>query len=182
MENNCRMGLVMKKNLVCQGVFLGWLLALTLFKWVTGRWSFGLPVLWWWLGAVIGYVFVFLDIWLYEVLTNFRQAMRWRLRNVLAEMMEFENKDGMVMRSALFVAVWLVLGVWTVTSVANMFSRGLVMGIGTHLLVDLLLEIRERGMNIDWWFRQIKRKIDESEKKWFLGIAGLLYLLLAINL
>lgn len=180
--NDCRMVLMEKKMLNQQGMFFGWLVVMTLVKFLVGRWTMGVPLLWWILGAVIGYVFVFLDVWLYEVINNFKVAWSWRLSDLLKLIREVEEKETLVMRSALFIVVWLVLGLLTVTSVANQFSRGFVWGIGTHLMIDLVSDYMKKGVAIDWWFRQIKRQLADEEKKWFLGMVGLLYLLLAVNL
>lgn len=172
----------MKKLLTHQGVFLVWLVILTLIKWLTNRWSFGLPMLYWWLGAVLGYVFVYLDVWFFELLNNFANAWRWNIKQLLSLVKHVEERDDLVMRSALFVMAWLILGFWTMTSVSNMFSRGLIFGLGTHLAIDIFWDVKQKGLQIDWWFRQIKRRIEDDEKKWFLVLAGLFYLWIAVNL
>ena len=38
-------------------------------------------------------------------------------------------------RSVLFVVVWVILTILTMTSVANTFSRGFMLGLGTHLVL-----------------------------------------------
>jgi hypothetical protein len=93
----------------------------------------------------------------------------------------YEQKE-LVMRSAMFLVVWVVLAFFTATSVTNFFARGFVLGIGTHLVFDLIYDYKTDKERLDLWFWQIKRTLEPEEKRWFVLIMGGIYLLLAFNL
>jgi len=85
--------------------------------------------------------------------------------------------------SALFQVVWLVLAVFAITSTSALFGKGVVMGLGLHLLLN---EWRDYIASPDrlrqWLFWQIKREVPAKEAKIFLwvmtGAVALLTLLL----
>jgi len=108
-----------------------------------------------------------------------RKNIPERIRLLLAE--RYDQKE-LVMRSAMFIVVWIVLAFFTATSVANFFARGFVLGIGTHLMFDLIYDFTHDKERLDIWFWQIKRTLEPEEKFWFVVIAGVVYILLAFNL
>ena len=55
-----------KKVIWHQVVLFSLMLLLTGWRLITGDWVVGVGVLWWWLGGVIGFVFVFFD-WLIQL-------------------------------------------------------------------------------------------------------------------
>jgi len=175
-----------------QMVLFGVLGVLVLWSVINKSFVFNISLLWWLLGAMIGFLFVFLDrivygffsesngtlsLWIKELFNQKNIPERARL--LLAE--RYDQKE-LVMRSAMFVVVWVVLAFFTATSVANFFARGFVLGIGTHLMFDLIYDFSKDKERLDQWFWQIKRTLELEEKFWFVAIAGVVYILLAFNL
>ena len=80
-------------------------------------------------------------------------------------------------RSALFQVVWVVLAVFTVTSVPNWFGKALVMGLGLRILVDeWRLWFKDKDKLKKQLFWQIKREISIDELKWYMYVMTGIYL------
>lgn len=183
----------MKNSLLWHEICLfGVSIFLVFWKLILYRAAFGLPLLYWMLGMVIGFLFVFLDRVIYSLITHTEDPLSKRFKEMLIEkkyvlaietvLNEKQEQRELVMRSFLFVAVWFVLGFLTMTSSINYFARGLILGIGTHLVFDLITDYVWNKDRFNLWFWQIKRKVGDDEKKWFVGLTALLYLLLANSL
>lgn len=153
---------------------------------------FNLSLLWWLLGGMIGFLFVFLDRFFYQAISNSDETLGIRIKDIFAQknflggmaqlLSEQFNQKEMVMRSFLFLIVWFVLAIFTMTSVVNFFARGLVLGIGTHLMFDLVYDFVKDKERLDLWFWQIKRTLEPEEKFGFVVVSGIVYLFLAFNL
>lgn len=153
---------------------------------LSGTWTIGIDILYWWLGGVIGFLFVFCDRLIYELVTNPGRTMNTKIKQLFGEgrlvrgmvaiLGEREREDRLMMRSVLFLAIWVVLAFWVVSSVSSMFARGLVMGLGTHLVFDLLWEYSKNKEGINDWFWQIKRVVNENEKRMVVLTASMVYL------
>jgi len=181
-----------KKLVWHQVVLFSLMLLLTGWRLMTGRWLVSIGVLWWWLGGVLGFVFVFFD-WLIQLaVMEPARVFDVKLRKVFKKenvktglafaLGEREKKLKLVMRSALFLLVWLVMGVFTLSSVASAFSRGFMLGLGTHLMFDLLWDYFKAPKKLNNWFWMIKRDLEEEEKRWFVVIVLVLYLLIVKGL
>lgn len=136
-------------------IFLG----LTLLRVLKGQVGFDLNLIWWWLGGMLGFLFVFCDRLVYALVSN------------------REKQKHLVMRSALFMAIWAVLAIFTATSVGTGFPRGFVLGLGTHLVFDLWWDYRFGRRDIELWFWQVKN-VTKAEIDWFFRGAVLFYLLI----
>lgn len=165
---------------------------LVLLKVIDKTFIFNLGFLWWLLGAMVGFLFVFLDRFFYSFLSKPDVGLSLRLKEsfgqrdfargvklLLAE--QYEQKE-LVMRSGFFVIVWSVLAFFTVTSVINMFGRGLILGIGTHIIFDLIYDFRNDPERLDVWFWHVKRTLEPKEKLWFVVGFGVVYMLIAMGL
>ena len=137
-------------------IFLG----LTLLRVLKGQVSFDLNLIWWWLGGVIGFLFVFADRLVYAFKSHTGETFSLKLK--------------LMMRSVLFVVVWVILTILTMTSVANTFSRGFMLGLGTHLVFDLGWDYFFSRKDINSWFWQIKN-VTELEKNVFVWGAFVFY-------
>lgn len=126
---------------------------LTVMRLLTGSVTLNVPLLWWWLGGVIGFLFVFADRFVYA----------------------FMGK--LMMRSVLFLVVWAVLTILTLTSIANTFSRGFMLGLGTHLVFDLGWDYFTDKRNVDDWFWQVKN-VSLREKNIFVWLVFGFYLVI----
>jgi hypothetical protein len=175
-----------------QLVLFGVLGVLILWSVFTKSFVFNLGLLWWLLGAMVGFLFVFLDRFFYSILSNPDETLSLRLKELFGQrnyaegvkllLAERYDQKELVMRSFMFLVVWIVLAFFTMTSVVNYFARGFMLGIGTHLIFDLVYDFIYEKERLDQWFWQIKRTLEPEEKFWFVVIVGVLYVLLAFNL
>jgi len=159
---------------------------------ISGSFVFNLSLLWWLLGAIVGFLFVFLDRFFYSILSNPKDTLSIRIRELFGQknfvggvtqlLAEQYDQKELIMRSFLFFIVWVVLAFFTMTSVVNFFARGLMLGIGTHLMFDLVYDFIWDKERLDLWFWQIKRTLEPEEKFWFVIFAGVIFLFLAFNL
>lgn len=169
-----------------QVVLFGVLLSLTAWRFFSGEVRPDVNLLWWWLGSVVGFLFVFCDRFVYALISNSDEVGSLKIKDLFAKgklvegvavvFSEREKPKHLVMRSILFVFVWMVLSVFTATSVASLFSRGLLLGLGTHLIFDLLWDYW-RKQDMSTWFWQIK-KITPQETTWFVRGSLVFYLLI----
>lgn len=175
-----------------QAVLFGVLGVLVLWSLIGGKFVFSISLLWWLLGSVLGFMFVFCDRIIYSIVSNPERTLSVKLKELLVQNKiiegaklllaeKYEQKE-LVMRNFLFLVVWIVLAFFTVTSVTNSFGRGLVLGIGIHLIFDLIWDFAFDKERMDQWFWQIKRTLEPEEKKLFVFIVSVLFVLVAINL
>lgn len=163
------------------------LLGLTLLRVLLGQTRIDLNLIWWWLGGVVGFLFVFSDRLVYALVSNRQEVLSIKIKELFGKgkliaglAMAFEEREKqkhLVMRSALFVAIWAVLAIFTATSVGAGFARGLVLGLGTHLVFDLWWDYRTGSRDIELWFWQVKN-VTKAEIDWFFRGAVLFYLLI----
>lgn len=146
-------------------ILFGVLLLITGFRLLTGQMGFNLGIVYWWLGAMIGFIFVYLDR-LIDILVNRPEEIK-KIKfdlSFVASLLEEKNMpEKSIMRSVLFLLVWLVMGIFAFFSVGGEFGRGFMMGLGIHLTTDLLRDFLGKGRDVSFWFWQIKRKIEPQE-------------------
>lgn len=140
-----------------------------------GRWSLGVDILWWWLGGVVGFLFVFLDRMVYAFWQKPDETLSIKMKDLFAQgkilrglalsLQERREQKNLMMRSIVFLFAWVVLGLFAVTSVVSPFGRGFMLGLGLHLAFDLMWDYVSRDRNVGMWFWQIKREFSETEKK-----------------
>jgi len=167
----------MKKLFWHQVVLFGVLALLTLGRYLTGAVGFNMSLLWWWLGGIVGFLFVFADRLVYAFMSHPEEALSLRLKELFGKgkiinglalaLAEREKQDKLIMRSALFLVVWAILTVLTLTSIANTFSRGFMLGLGTHLVFALGWDYFFARKDINLWFWQI-RNVTLIEKNVFV--------------
>lgn len=167
----------MKKLFWHQVVLFGVLALLTLRRYLTGAVGFNILLLWWWLGGIVGFLFVFADRLVDAFMSHPEETLSLRLAELFGKgkivnglagaLAEREKQDKLMMRSVLFVVVWAILTILTMTSVANTFSRGFMLGLGTHLVFDLGWDYFFARKDINLWFWQI-RNVTEIEKNVFV--------------
>jgi len=160
-------------QVVLFSIFLG----LTLLRFLKGQVSFDLNLIWWWLGGVLGFLFVFCDRLIYALVSNREEVLSVKIKELFGKgkltaglAMAFSERDKqkhLVMRSALFVVIWAVLAIFTATSVGAAFARGLVLGLGTHLMFDLWWDFRGGGREVESWFWQV-RNVTKREVRGFV--------------
>lgn len=188
--NDFRM--VKNKLVLHQIVLFGFLGILVLWSVIRGSFVFNLDLLWWLLGAVLGFLFVFGDRVVYLLVSNPNEALSIKIKDLLKQnkigegtellLKERYDQKELVMRSFLFLIVWIAMAFFAMTSVVNAFARGLILGIGMHIEFDLVYDYLFDKERLDLWFWQIKRTLEPEEKFWFVVITGFAFILLAFNL
>jgi RsiW-degrading membrane proteinase PrsW (M82 family) len=93
------------------------------------------------------------------------------LRTLILERGQQEN---LMMRSVLFVVIWLVLAFWTMVGVTAPLPRGFMLGMGMHFIFDLLWDYRLKRGDLSFWFWQIKREVSLEEQRWFVIVVTFL--------
>lgn len=146
-------------------ILLGVLLLITGFRLLIGRWGFELTVIYWWLGAILGFMFVYLDRVVDILSKNKEEIKQYRFDiKFFAELLNEKNvSDKSIIRSFLFLVVWLVMGVFAFFSVGGEFGRGFMFGLGLHLVIDLTRDYLGKGRDVNLWFWQIKRTMEKDE-------------------
>ena len=175
-----------------QLVLFGVIGILVLWRVLNKSFFFDLNLLWWLLGAMVGFLFVFLDRFVYSVISKPEETLSLRIKELFGQrnfvegvrllLAERYDQKELVMRSAMFVVVWIVLAFLTMTSVLNFFARGFVLGIGIHLVFDLIYDFVKDKERLDLWFWQIKRTLEPEEKFWFVLIVSVVSSFIAISL
>lgn len=154
---------------------------LTLMRFLTGAVGLNVSLSWWWIGGIVGFLFIFTDRLVYAFMSHPEEALSIKLKELFAKgkiinglalaLTEREKQGKLVMRSVLFVVVWVVLTLLTLTSIANTFSRGFMLGLGTHLIFDMGWDYWTAGRrDIGLWFWQI-RNVTRAEINWFVWIS-----------
>lgn len=161
------------KLLLHQVVLFGVLLILTGARLLMGRWEIDLYMLWWWLGALLGFSFIFLDRLYYAFWQHPEETLSIKMKDLIARgelvkglvsvLEERADQTKLAMRSVLFLGAWVVLGIFALTSVGAPFGRGFMLGMGLHLVFDLLADYFDRGRDVRLWFWQIRRELREPE-------------------
>ena len=152
-----------------QVVLIGAMSAIALWRFLTGQWTISLYPLWWALGMILGFLSVFGDKLVYLAINDMKALMDWKIKESLQFLLlEKEGpREHLVMRSALFVGAWIILAFFSLVEVANPIARGLVAGIGVHLIFDLGWDYLDKDKGIEGWFWQIKRTLQKDEIRWF---------------
>lgn len=179
------------KLMLHQYVLFGVMGFLVLLGLVTGNFVFGVNLLWWLLGGVLGFLFVFSDRLVNSFLTNPSESMGLRLKELFGQrkfgegmmmlLSERHEQKELVMRSFLFLLVWVILAFFTITSVNSQFARGFMLGIGTHLVFDFVYDYFWNKERFNNWFWQIKRTLDEKEKMWIVVGLVVIYIFLVVR-
>lgn len=180
------------KILLHQYVLFGVLGVLLLKDLLGGKFAFDLNLLWWLLGSFLGFLFVFVDSFVYGFLMHPNTVWTERLKSFFdkrafkgnVELLLEENQESksQIMRSVLFFGVWFVLGILTMTSIVSYFSRGFVLGIGTHLVFDFVYDYFYQPRRFEGWFWQIKRSFSHEEKRNVMIAVSFVYVVLAFGL
>ncbi|OGM06140.1 hypothetical protein A2125_02320 [Candidatus Woesebacteria bacterium GWB1_43_5] len=88
------------------------------------------------------------------------------------------ERTNLVFHTAFFQIIFLAITFLVVTSSGDLFGRGLVLAFCLHLLVDQAVDLRNSG-GLGNWFRNIPITLDTNQQGWYVGIAGLAFLLFA---
>ncbi len=157
-----------------------------------GQWVLDVGILKWWLGAILGFLFVFLDRLAAIAVTDPDRVLETKLKEVWGKgrikeglmmlLADRKKQEKLIMRTALFLVVWVVLALLSVTSVASFGARGFVLGIGTHLVFDLIWDYFKDKERLSRWFWQGKGNFSEKEMEVFFWLIVVAYVLIGWRL
>lgn len=150
----------------------------------SGWWRLDLASLlswtWWILGVVVGVLVLFVDriVYVYSYPgTQISQQFMWYVKEkqyftaldlLYARRLEQER---LTFRSALFMAIWVPLAFFALTSTPSLFGKGVVMGLMLHILSDSWRLQRQDPRRLHlrlFWL--IKREITDEERLTFMII------------
>lgn len=134
----------------------------------------------WLVGVVVGVLILFIDRIAYTYAYPEEQLSKqfgWFIKNkqygqALAILdLRRNEQQKLTFRSALFMAIWVPLAFFALTSTSGLFGKGVVMGLMLHILTDMWRLHKEDKANLEKrLFWQIKRKFAEEEKLVFMFI------------
>lgn len=152
---------------------------------IKAGWNNYLSWIWMLGGVVVGVLILFLDrvafTYSYPSAQISQQfAWYWKEKKygtalALLDARRLEQ-ERLVFRSALFMALWVPLSFFALTSTAGMFGKGVVMGLMLHILSDAwrLQRTEPRRLHVRlFWI--IKRTVTEEERLVFLWVMTLIF-------
>lgn len=168
-------------------VIYGLLIALVKGNWLPFEWSTFSSWMLFVVGVVIGVLMLFLDRIVYtysypneqlsQTFDYYAKQKQWmRGLNLLDSRREEQNR--LTFRSALFIAVWVPLSFFAITSTSALFGKGVVMGLMLHILSDAwrLQKISPERLS-ERLFWQIARPITQEERLVFMTIVSIVFVL-----
>lgn len=140
-------------------------------------------------GVGIGWSLVFLDVIAYiYILHPETQASLYIQYQIKSKQFKqaydsIKRRDSefnkLITRSILFRVAWVVLAVFTLTSVGSLFGRVLVMSLGLRILISEWKEyLKDKNKLKNLLFWQIKREVSINELKWYMYVMTVIYMVL----
>ncbi len=148
--------------------------------------SWGVSQLWWIIGVVVGVLLVYLDRIAYvysfpnEQLSQqaswyFKEKKYFAALTLLDSRRHEQIK--LTFRSALFMAAWVPLAFFALTSTASLLGKGVVMGVMLHILLDSWRIQRESPEKLNTrLFWQIGRVVTAEEQLVFMWVMSGVFL------
>ncbi len=162
------------------------LIVLTLLK---GWFSYSYALVWF--GLLMGFYLPIIDHIIYafilrpelEVSKNIRSMISVKRAKELVSYIKQtqEERQKLIIHTAYFQIVFLLLTFFILTSSSSLFGRGLVYGLSLALFIEELFYFREKG-NLDRWFSEMKITLDANRTKLYLYAVGFVVLILTIIL
>ncbi len=153
--------------------------------WWNWQWASLLNWIWWVLGVTIGVLVLFADRIVYTYSypgTQISQQFAWYVKEKkylsALELLDARRleQERLTFRSSLFMAIWVPLAFFALTSTTGLFGKGVVMGLMLHILADAwrLQKKDPRRLHVRlFWL--IKREITDEERLVFLSIVSALF-------
>jgi len=163
----------MKKDIITHATFLlSFFLVITLIK----HW-FRLNYLYFWLGGFVGtFLPVFDHVFYVYILRPYEQASI-DIRNLLSQrqfkralsLIYFTKRERikLILHTAYFQIIFLVLSFLVITSSGSLFGRGLVLAFSLHLFIDEAIDYMEKK-DIGNWFRDLAVTMDNDKVRIYL--------------
>ena len=158
----------------------GLLIFLIRSAWWRFDWMAMLSWLWWIGGVVAGVLVLFADRIVYTYSypgAQISQQFAWYIKEKkylsALELLDIRRleQERLSFRSALFMAIWVPLSFFALTSTTGLFGKGVVMGLMLHILADAwrLQKVEPRRLHVRlFWL--IKRQITDEERLIFLWV------------
>ncbi len=136
-------------------------------------------------GVIIGVWLLFLDRLVYVYIYPQEQLSQhvwylWRQKRygqalaILDARRSEQNR--LMLRSALFMIIWVVLALFSLTSTLSWFGKGVVMGLMWHVLYDSWrLQRANPNKLTERLFWQIKKKVSTEEQLGFLTMVTVIF-------
>lgn len=142
----------------------------------------------WIIGGVLGWNLLVLDSIFYLYFTDPNGQLAAKSRelyrfNLLSWFKYLFNLDipKRAIGSALFGAAWILLAGFALTSTVSYFGKGVIMGLGLHLLLQMWMKQSQDPLALNsQLFWQIKRPVSNLEQKWYLWIFTGFFILLTL--
>ncbi|MCH7730259.1 metal-dependent hydrolase [Patescibacteria group bacterium] len=125
-----------------------------------------------WIGGILGTFLPDIDHLLYVYLIKPEELNSLRIKELISKrkfastikaLFEGRRARGeLIFHTVLFQLLFLVLTFLIITSSGSIFGRGLVLGLGLHLLVDQLVDFLDLG-SLENWFRQFPLVVDRQK-------------------
>lgn len=142
------------------------------------------------LGVLVGVLLLFLDrvvyVYSYPEEQLSQQFMYlWKRGKVMRALGLLDTRrreqQRLTFRSALFLVVWVLLAFFALTSTASGFGKGVVMGVGFHVLYDAwrLQRMAPEKLNTRF-FWQIKREFSREVQLLFLWVMTGVFVLFSL--
>lgn len=177
---------MIKKPSLAQIVFLSYFLGIICLRILNRLKFFSLGLLldniYFFLGGLFGWFLLKADRLVDAFFTNPQTQLSYQIRHLVKNRQFLKllstleerklEQNRLAFRSAIFQVVWLVLAFFTLTSTSSFFGKGMILGLGFHLLFDEWKDYIYKGVSYvrDWLFWQIKRKVSIEETKVFLYV------------
>jgi len=160
--------------------------------WWRFEWASLIPWTWWVLGVSVGVLVLFADRIAYTFSypgTQISQQFAWYIKekkymtalNLLdARRLEQER---LTFRSSLFMAIWVPLALFAITSTPGLFGKGVVMGLMLHILADdwkLQMQDPKRLHIRLFWL--IKREITDEQRATFLWVITVFFVMFSFGI
>ena len=148
--------------------------------WWNGDFSSLLLWIWWIVGVVVGVIILFADRIAYTYSyhgAQISQQFAWYIKEkkylTALDLLDARRleQERLSFRSALFMAIWVPLSFFALTSTTGLFGKGVVMGIMLHILADAWrLQVKDpRRLHVRlFWI--IKRVVTDEERQVFLWV------------
>lgn len=175
--------------------FIGLILLLILLTLIKRWFNFSFALVW--LGVIAGYYLPFIDYLFYayilrpdsEVSKNIRSMIS--IRNLISikkvkELIIYinetrEQREKLIVHTAYFQVVFMLLTFYVLSSSGSLFGRGLVYGFSLKLLVGQVLQFLQTK-EISKWFSEMPISMDQHKTKVYLYANGLVLLVFSLML
>lgn len=161
----------------------GFLVIISVWRVFSGSWEIGLPMLLWIIGGLVGFGLVFGDR-LLMILTDTGDEGREYIRDRLVKMqfgsiwrtMDNSRKSAvrLPMRNFVFLMLYGALALLAAFSSSNPFGRGLVWGIGLHLVFDLIWDFYVKN-DVSAWYWQKNHNLSDFEVRGIVFGAAIIF-------